>query len=102
LASHPGLAIVTIMCTQSGPGTASEVATWASNYGLTNVKVWADTTDYMYTNFTSQPAIGGGYPSTIVIDLDTMTIKYFALTGIESTTSVIDAIYAAADPCADL
>jgi len=87
------------MCTASGPGTASEVASWASTYGLTNVQVWADTTDYMYTNFTSQ--LGGSYPSTIVVDLDTMTIEYFAQTGIDGATSTIQAILDAEHPCAD-
>jgi hypothetical protein len=88
------------MCTQSGPGTASEVASWASTYGFTNVKVWADTTDYMYTHFTSQPAIGGGYPSTIVIDLDTMTITYFQPSGIDGAASAIQSILDADHPCA--
>jgi hypothetical protein len=89
------------MCTASGPGTASEVATWATTYGLTNVHVWADTTDYMYTNFTSQTAIGGAYPSSMIIDVDTMTMTAFQQAGVENLTSQIDAILNAEHPCAD-
>jgi len=99
MTSHPGLAIVTIMTKQSSPGTAEEVATWAETYGLTNVKVWADTTNYMYFNFTTQ--FGGAYPSSMIIDLDTMTMTAFQQTGVESLTGAIDTILNAEHPCAD-
>jgi hypothetical protein len=101
LASHPGLAIVQTMVTQTGPGTAAEAASWAAAYGLTNVHVWADTTNYMYWNFTSQPAIGGYYPSTMIIDVDTMTMTAFQQTGVETLTAAIDAILNADHPCAE-
>ena len=101
MASHPGLAIVQTMVTQTGPGNAALAASWAATYGLTNVHVWADTTNYMYWNFTSQPSIGGYYPSTLIIDADTMTMTVLQQTGVSTLTSAVDAILDAEHPCAD-
>jgi hypothetical protein len=101
LASHPGLAIVQTMVTQSGPGSASLAASWASTYGLTNVHVWGDTSNYMYYNYTSQPSIDGYYPSTLIIDVDTMTMTVLQQAGVSTLGSAIDAILDAEHPCAD-
>ena len=81
-------------------GTAAEAANWASTYNLTNVHVWADTTDYFYNNFATQTAINGLYPFMIVIDVDNMKITYFALNGIQDAESAIQTILAAGHPCA--
>jgi hypothetical protein len=95
------LAIVNTLTQQSAAGTAAEAASWVSTYDLTNVHVWADTTDYFYTNFASQPAIGGGYPFTMVIDVDTMAITYFAGGQIASAASAIQTILDAEHTCTE-
>lgn len=89
------------MVTQGGPGTASEAATWAATYGLTNVHVWADTTNYMYWNYVSQPVIDSYYPSVLIIDADTMTMTVLQQTGVTTQGSAVDAILNAEHPCAD-
>jgi len=99
LASHPGLAIIQTMVTQSGPGSAALAASWADTYNLTNVHVWGDTTNYMNINFTSQ--FGGYYPSTMIIDADTMTMTAFQQAGITTLASAIDEITSAEHPCAE-
>ena len=89
------------MCTASGPGTASEAAAWASGHDLTNGHAWADTTDYLFTNFLSGGSIGGSYPSTMIIDVDTMEMTYLSLGGLDAAESAIQAITSAEHPCAD-
>jgi hypothetical protein len=69
-------------------------------YDLTNVHVWADTNDYFFNNFMS-PVLGGNYPGTIVLDVDTMTIDYFDAMGTGPATPAIEAILDAEHPCAD-
>ena len=87
------------MCTSSGPGSAELANSWQSQHGLQQVLVWGDTTDYMYNNFASQ--MGGSYPFTMVVKLDTMELTYMSLGDVHSATSAIDDILAAPDPCAE-
>jgi len=63
--------------------------------------VWGDTTDYMYSNFTG-PIGGGSYPSTMVIDLDTMTFRQFVQGGVQGAEGTIQQILNEPHPCADL
>ena len=91
-----------ILCTSSGPGSASLAASWSATHSLTTVHVWGDTTDYMYTNFCSVAPIGGNYPSAMVINLETMELTYLELSGVASTESAIQAIIDGADECADI
>ena len=76
MAANDGVEVIQTLCTSTGPGSAGLAASWASSFGLTDVQVWGDTTDYMYTNFAA--TLGGSYPNTLVIDIDTMEITYFA------------------------
>jgi len=92
--------LVTIMCTASGPGNAQLAAQWQNQFNLTSM-VWGDTTDYMYTNFTA-PLGGGSYPSTMVIDLDTMTFTRFVTGGVGGAQQDIQQILDAEHPCAEL
>jgi hypothetical protein len=101
LAARPGLAIINTLTKSASAGTAEEAAAWEAAHGLVNVHVWADTADDIYYDFASQPSIDGGYPFTIVIDVDTMEITYFAPGQIASATSAIQAILDADHPCAD-
>ena len=87
------------MTRSSGSGTASLAASWASAYGLEDVRVWADTSDYMYFNFAA--TLGGAYPHTLVIDIDTMELRYFQLGDVSSARSAINAILSAPHPCAE-
>ena len=89
------------MCTAVGPGNAQIAQAWQDQFGLTNVEVWGDTTDYFFMNFMSQPPANGGYPGSMVIDLDTMTLTSFTAGGPESASAAIDAILNADHPCAD-
>jgi hypothetical protein len=98
--SSQGVEVVTILCTSSGPGSASLAASWQSQFGLNHL-VWGDTTDYMYSTFTG-PQMGGLYPSTMVIDLDTMTLRAFAQGGYSAVTNTVDQILNEPHPCADL
>ncbi len=100
LSGKPGLAIVTIMCMSTGPGDADVAASWASDHNLTNVKVWGDTTDYMYANFCSQAPYNGSYPSVIVADIDTMQITHGQVGGMSGAEGAIDTILQAEHPCA--
>jgi hypothetical protein len=95
------VALVNILCTATGPGSASLAASWQSQFGLTNVHVWGDTTDYMYNNFMSGPPANGGYPGTMVVDLDTMTLTEFAAGGVDVANNAVNAILAADHPCAE-
>ena len=88
------------MCTASGPGNAQLAAQWQNQYNLQSL-VWGDTTDYMYTNFTA-PLGGGSYPSTMVVDLDTMTFTKFATGGVQGVESHVQQILDQDHPCADL
>ena len=99
MARFEGVELVQIMCTASGPGSAQLAGQWANAFGLTNVRVWGDTTDYMYNNFGSQ--VGGSYPSTMVIDLDTMVIEHFQLGRVDDVDSVINGILSEPNPCAE-
>lgn len=90
------------MCTASGPGSASLAQYWANSFGLTNVHVWGDTTDYVFNNFTGAPPISGNYPSVMVVELDTMTLTHIATGGVDSATSAIDDVIAAVHDCAEL
>ncbi len=74
---------------------------WQQQYGLTSL-VWGDTTDYMYYTFTGGAPVNGNYPSTMVIDLDTMTLRYFQTGGTSAAESVIRQILDEPHPCADL
>lgn len=88
------------MCTSSGPGSAQLAASWQSQYSLTSL-VWGDTTDHMYYNFTSV-YVGGNYPSVMVLDLDTMTLRSFQSGGVSAVQSAIQQILDEPHPCADL
>ena len=74
-------------------------STWESAFGLTNVQVWGDTTDYMYNNFAA--TLGGSYPNTIVVDIDTMEITYFGPGDVTAAQGAVDEILASPDPCAE-
>ena len=87
------------LCTATGPGSAGLAGSWASTFGLSNVHVWGDTTDYMYENFAS--TVGGAYPNTLVIDLDTMQIRYFDAGDVSFAESTISEILAEPHPCAE-
>ena len=87
------------LCESSQPGSADLADRWASTFGLTNVHVWGDTEDYMYNNFAS--TLGGSYPNTIVVDIDTMEIRYFAGGDVTRAESVIDEILEEDHPCAE-
>ena len=101
MAARPGLAIVNTLTQYDSAGTAEEAAAWQADHDLVNVHVWADTTDDIYYDFASQPLIGGGYPFTMVIDVDTMELTYFQPGQISSASSAIQAILDAEHPCAD-
>jgi hypothetical protein len=53
----------------------------------------------MYNNFAS--TIGGSYPNTLVIDLDTMEIRHFDVGAAMGAASVVNGILAADHPCAE-
>ena len=50
----------------------------------------------------SGPPTNGGYPGTMVVDLDTMTLRTFNVGGPETVESAVSAILAAEHPCAEL
>jgi hypothetical protein len=62
--------------------------------------VWGDTTDYMYNTFVASQ-MGGSYPSTMVIDLDTMELRFFQAGAVDSANSAIQEILDADHPCAE-
>ena len=53
----------------------------------------------MYDNFAA--ALGGSYPNTIVVDIDTMEITHFGPGDVTAAQSAVDAILATPDPCAE-
>jgi len=53
----------------------------------------------MYNNFAS--TLGGSYPNTLVIDLDSMEIRHFAVGDAMGTAGVVNGILAADHPCAE-
>ena len=99
MAGYDQVEVVQILCTSTGPGSAGLADSWASAFGLTNIQVWGDTTDYMYTNFTS--ALGGSYPSTLVIELDTMEIRYFRVGAVDTAESWVAEVLSEDHPCAE-
>lgn len=90
------------MCTAAGPGSASLAQSWASAHGLTDVHCWGDTTDYVYANFAAQPPISGNYPSVMVVELDTMTLRHIATGGLGTAGTHVADILANVDDCAEL
>ena len=98
--STPGLQIVTLVGANFVPGSASDAASWQAAHQLDQVIVWADTTDYFFWNFA--PAGVSMYPSTMVINLDTMEMTYFGLDTIDSASSAIQEIMNADHPCATM
>ena len=72
MAANDDVALVQTLCTSTGPGSAELADWWASNFGMNDVAVWGDTQDYLFANFSAQT--GGGYPNSIIVDLDTMEI----------------------------
>ena len=99
IASNPGLAIANILTKQSTAGDAAEAAAWAASHNLTNVMVWGDTADYMFANFGQ--ALGGSYPFTMVVDIDTMELVYLQNGPSAGAASSVQAILNADHPCAD-
>ena len=99
MAQYEGVALANILCRSTGPGDASLAASWSQDHNLTNVMVWGDTTDYMYNTFVA--AMGGSYPSTMVVDLDTMELRYFEIGDVHSSTAAIEEILNADHPCAE-
>ena len=53
----------------------------------------------MYQNFSAQ--LGGAYPFTMVIKLDTMELTYMSVGDVHSASNAIDAILADPHPCAE-
>ncbi len=99
MASNPGLAVLNTLVKQSGSGDAAEAAAWETTHNLTNVLVWADTTSYTYFNFGQ--ALGGYYPFTMVVDIDTMELVYLLDTSSAEAMSSVQAILNADHTCAD-
>lgn len=95
------MALVNILCTATGPGSASLAASWQAQYNFSNVMVWGDTTDYMYNNFMSKAPANGAYPGTMVVDLDTMTLTAFQAGGVDMANNAVNAILSADHPCAE-
>lgn len=91
--------MVQIMCTSSGPGSADLAGRWASDFGLSGVQVWGDTTDHMF--YTYIEGLGGSYPTTAVIELDTMKIRYFRTGSVETATAWVNEVLAEDHPCAE-
>ena len=87
------------MCRSSGPGSAELAGSWASAFGLTNVQVWGDTTDHMY--YTYLQALGGSYPATMVVELDTMEIRYLQVGAVDNASSWVGEILAEDHPCGE-
>ena len=53
----------------------------------------------MYYNFAAQ--LGGSYPFTMVIKLDTMELTYMDIGDVDYASNAIDAILANPHPCAE-
>lgn len=99
--SRPGLALVQSIVKIDGPGTVDTASAWNSQFGFEDVIVWGDTTDYIYTTWMSGPPANAGYPGTMVIDIDTMTLTAFNAGGPETATAAVQAILDAPHPCAE-
>ena len=89
--------VANILCTAQGPGSASLASSWQGTYGLSNVLVWGDTTDYMYNNFAG--AVGGGYPFTMVVDLRTMELVYHQIGDVNGANSAVNSVLNDTHPC---
>jgi len=99
LSEYPEIELVNIMCTASGGGSAALASSWGNSHNLENVQVWGDVQDYVYTNFVQY--LGGSYPNTMVIDLETMELVYFDVGAVDSAVSAIEGIINAEHPCAE-
>lgn len=53
----------------------------------------------MYNNFAA--TLGGSYPNTIVVDIDTMEITYFGAGDVTAAQGAVDEILASPHPCAE-
>jgi hypothetical protein len=93
--------VVNTLCTATGPGNAQLAQYWAQAYGLYNVMVWGDTTDYMYLNFMQHPPANVAYPGIFVVDLDTMELTDFKVGDIHQVDASVNAILQADHPCAE-
>jgi len=91
--------LVTILCRADGPGDAALAQAWQQQYDL-QMAVWGDTTDYMYANFAA-PLAGSAYPSTMVVDLDSMTLREFEVGQVGDVEVAVQQILDAPHPCAD-
>ena len=99
--SRPGLQLVQTIVTASGPGNAALAMQWNNQFGFQNVKVWGDTTDFIYSTWMSSAPFNAGYPGSMVIDVDTMTLTSLSPGGPETTSAAIQAILDAPHPCAE-
>jgi hypothetical protein len=90
------------MCTASGPGSAALAQNWADTFGLTNVHVWGDTTDYVFNNFAGPAPINGSYPNVMVVEFDTMTLDFIGIGGLDQVGAYVAEILDTVDDCADL
>ena len=97
--ANDGVALVQTIKTISGPGSAELASSWASDFGLSDVQVWGDTSDYIAYNFAG--AVGWGYPFTIVVDIDTMEITHLGGGDVSLAQDAVDAILADPHPCAE-
>jgi hypothetical protein len=100
--ARPGLQLVQTLVTISGPGNASLANAWSTMYGFQDAVVWADTTDYIYQTWMSQAPFNNGYPGSMVIDIDTMTLTYASPGGPMGATSAIQTILDNAHECAEI
>ena len=89
---------MTIISRQSGPGDAALAGSWEDSYALDS-PVWGDTTTYMASNFTI-PLGGGMYPSAMVVDLETMTLRGYVTGYAEDAEPWIQDILDEDHPCA--
>ncbi len=74
---------------------------WNSQFNFQNTIVWGDTTDYLYTTWMMGAPFNAGYPGTIVVDIDTMTLNTLSPGGPEAASVAIQGILDADHPCAD-
>ena len=100
--ARPGLQLVQSIVTASGPGNAALANSWNSQFGFQNVIVWGDTTDYIYSTWMSQAPFNAGYPGSMVIDIDTMSLTYASPGGPEGASGAIQTILDNANECAEI
>ena len=94
------MALIQTLITGTGPGSAELAASWSSAFGITDAHVWGDTTQYMYEHFAIQ--VDAAYPNTLVVELDTMEIRFLEVGGPAYAEDVINEILAEeVDPCAE-